>query len=95
MRPFLLAALAFGLAAPAFAEDAVPAPAKEQKAEAGKKAEDPNRMVCTREHVVGSNRPQKVCLTVAQRQQLKDEADRTMDPSRRTSGRGTETPSGL
>lgn len=48
--------------------------------------DDPNRMVCTREHVVGSNRPQKVCMTVAQRQALKDSADRSLDPTRRRAG---------
>ncbi|MDQ0462473.1 hypothetical protein QO010_000221 [Caulobacter ginsengisoli] len=43
---------------------------------------DPNRIVCTREHVVGSNRPQKICMTVAERQRLKDQADRDMDISK-------------
>ncbi len=43
---------------------------------------DPNRIVCTREHVVGSNRPQKICMTVAERQRLKDQADRDTDISK-------------
>jgi hypothetical protein len=43
-------------------------------------------MVCRREHVVGSNRPKKVCMTVAQRAALKDTADRVFDPGRRTPG---------
>ncbi|MDQ0462474.1 hypothetical protein QO010_000222 [Caulobacter ginsengisoli] len=43
---------------------------------------DPNRIVCTREHVVGSNRPRKICMTVAERQRLKDQADRDMDISK-------------
>lgn len=47
---------------------------------------DPDRIVCKREHVVGSNRPQKVCMTVAQREQLKDQVEQMTDPGRRTAG---------
>lgn len=46
--------------------------------------DDPNRIVCLREHVVGSNRPQKVCMTVAQRQRIKDKAEEATDPGRRS-----------
>ncbi len=48
--------------------------------------DDPNRVVCIREHVVGSNRPKKICMTVAQREQLRDAARRQMDEGRRTPG---------
>lgn len=57
---------------------AAPAPAAKPKVDMN----DPNRIVCTREHVVGSNRPQKICMTVAERQRLKDQADRDMDISK-------------
>jgi len=47
---------------------------------------DPNRLICKREHVVGSNRPQKICMTAAERQRLKDKADDLLDPTRSTPG---------
>lgn len=50
--------------------------------------DDPNRIVCTREHEVGSNRPKKVCMTVAQREELRERARRNMDESRRATDRG-------
>ena len=70
--------------APAPAPAAAPAPAVTAPAKPA--ADDPNRIVCTREHVVGSNRPQKVCMTVAQREELKAAADRSLDPTRRRAG---------
>ncbi len=88
-RVMLSLVLSAGLAASgaAIAADA-PAPAPAPTAKPAKPAklakDDPNRMVCTREHVVGSNRPEKVCLTVAERQQLKDAASRSLDESRRS-----------
>jgi|GEM_PF-1323075 len=54
--------------------------------------DDPNRVVCTREHVVGSNRKQKVCMTVAERQRQKDNADRVLDEGRRRQGGGESAP---
>lgn len=64
-------------------DPAAPAPAADAKpAKPKSKMDDPDRIVCTREHVVGSNRPQKVCMTVAQRQALKDMADRSSDLSK-------------
>ncbi len=85
MRIALLAASALTLAfaaAPAMAQDT----ATESKPKATKKMDDPNRIVCTREHVVGSNRPQKVCMTVAERERRKDKTNEILDESRRTSG---------
>ena len=76
--------LIVGLAAPAaaFAGSATPAgPAPAPPATPGK--DDPNRIVCTGEHVVDSNRPRKVCMTVAQREELRDQAMREMDEGRR------------
>ena len=88
MRRFVLSfALVAGLAAaPAvFAEEpaGAAAPAKPEKPA----MDDPNRIVCTREHVVGSKRPKKVCMTVARREELRENARRTMD-----SGPGLPTP---
>ena len=40
---------------------------------------DPNKMVCTREHVVGSNRPEKVCLTARQRLELAERSKEQLD----------------
>lgn len=83
MRIAFAAAALVLIASPALAQAGGSAPLADP---AAKKAtmEDPNRIVCTRQHVVGSNRPQKVCMTVAQRQRLKDDADRITDPGNRT-----------
>lgn len=70
----------------AFAEavsDTAP-PAKPEKPA----RDDPNRVVCTREHEVGSNRPKKVCMTVAQRDEMRERARRNMDPGRSSVDRG-------
>lgn len=61
---------------------AAPAPDAKPAAKPKVDMNDPNRIVCTREHVVGSNRPQKICMTVAERQRLKDQADRDQDISK-------------
>lgn len=86
MRQFVIS-LAFvaGLAAAPFAlaEAAPEAPKPAKPAQ-----DDPNRVVCTREHEVGSNRPKKVCLTVAQRDELREQARRNMDDSRHSQDRG-------
>jgi len=69
---------------------AAPAAFAQQASEPAKPAtsgkDDPNRMICTREHVVGSNRPKKVCMTAAQREALRDAARRELDEGRRTPG---------
>lgn len=88
MRHLVLSfALVAGLAAApvAFAEEAAGAAAPTKPAKAA--IDDPNRIVCTREHVVGSKRPKKVCMTVAQREELRETARRNMD-----SGPGLPTP---
>lgn len=78
MRLVFVAVSALLLASPALAQTSTPAPAGKEA-----KKEDPNRIVCTREHVVGSNRPQKVCMTVAERERLRDQSQRITDESRR------------
>lgn len=50
-----------------------------------------NRIVCRRERVVGSNRPQKICLTRQQWQEQRDNSRQMMD--RTSPGRGEELPS--
>jgi hypothetical protein len=84
----LLASLA---AAPLAAAETVSDPAKTEKPEKPAK-DDPNRIVCTREHEVGSNRPKKVCMTVAQREELRERARRNMDQGRSAVDRGVATP---
>lgn len=80
----LVVAAGLAVAPLAYAEQA--ALATDAAAPAKPAADDPDRVVCRREHVVGSNRPKKVCMTVAQRAALKDAADRVFDPGRRTPG---------
>lgn len=80
MRIALIAAALLAVASPVFAQAGSSAPVAKTK-KGG--TDDPNRVVCKREHVVGSNRPQKVCMTVAERQRLKDQADRISDPGNR------------
>jgi hypothetical protein len=95
MRHLILVAAAattlFGAAPVIAAEDAppaaqtppVPAPAPVKPGKPDKKSvSDPDRVVCTREHVVGSNRPQKVCMTVAERERARDAAVALMNNNR-------------
>lgn len=85
MRIAFVAAALLLVASPALAQAGAGTPLVDPAAATKKKTmDDPNRIVCTREHVVGSNRPQKICMTVAQRQRLKDDADKLTDPGSRT-----------
>lgn len=83
-RVVLSLVLVAGLAAasPVLATEAAPASAPAAKPAKPAK-DDPNRIVCTREHVVGSNRPERVCMTVAERQRIKDLSSRAVDETRR------------
>ena len=57
-----------------------PAPASTTATEAGVPAtDDDERMVCERRKVLGSNRPERVCKTVAQRREEKERARADMD----------------
>ncbi|MFZ5668944.1 MAG: hypothetical protein ACOY4K_05590 [Pseudomonadota bacterium] len=47
---------------------------------------DPDRIVCERLVVVGSRRPRKVCMTLAQWQEARDRSQRTLMEGRRTTG---------
>lgn len=58
------------------AETAPPSP----KAKPAK--DDPDRIVCVRERVLGSNRPHKVCMTVAERDRMRDAAARLLQEQR-------------
>ncbi len=67
--------------APVPAGDApVAAPPPAPKAKPAK--DDPSRIVCVRQHVVGSNRPQKICMTVAERDRLRDATARMLSDQR-------------
>ena len=63
---------------PAAAPAEAPPPAPKPKPA----KDDPNRIVCTRQHVVGSNRPQKVCMTIAERDRLRDATARVLSDQR-------------
>ncbi|MDB5471634.1 MAG: hypothetical protein JWR84_3194 [Caulobacter sp.] len=84
MRTALIAAALLLVASPALAQAGAAAPLIDPAGKKKSAMDDPNRIVCTREHVVGSNRPQKICMTIAQRQRLKDDADKLTDPGGRT-----------
>lgn len=81
-RSILLLSLVASLGAPGtgFAESASPSAAAKPT------LDDPDRIVCTREKVVGSNRPKKVCMTVAQREELREMARFNMDERQRNAG---------
>jgi len=66
--------------APPTAEAPAEAPPPAPKAKPAK--DDPDRIVCVRQHVVGSNRPQKVCMTVAERDRLRDATARLLSDQR-------------
>jgi len=69
------------------AEASAPVAPVAAAAETPPPAEDPEeRIVCRREHVVGSNRRQQVCMTVRQRSELRDESRRQSDRT----GRGND-----
>ena len=72
------------------------APAADTSAEATAAAEreaERNRVVCRREHVVGSNRPQRVCRTRREWDAMADTSREQMD--RATRGQPQELPRGL
>jgi hypothetical protein len=60
-----------------------PAPAAERE-------DDMDRQVCRREHVVGSNRPQRVCRTRREWEAMRDTSRQQMD--RATRGQPQELP---
>lgn len=72
---------------PSAAAPQVVAPTPSAKRDPGER-DDPNRLVCTRERVIGSNMPQKVCMTVAERERLRDAAEAR---SRNTRGQDYNT----
>lgn len=46
-----------------------------------------DRVICKRERLVGSNRPQKVCMTQRERAQMRDRSRDMMDRSTREEAR--------
>ncbi|MBP7704636.1 MAG: hypothetical protein KA105_05065 [Caulobacter sp.] len=96
MRKFIVAAAVVASLAGgsvAFANE-VAAPSAVSKPKSDKK-DDPNRMVCTREHVVGSNRPTKVCMTVAERERMRDLATERLRSGKGSTDNSGGTPSGM
>lgn len=83
-RSIVLLSLVASLSAPCvgFAANAAPSPSVPAKPA----LDDPDRIVCTREKVVGSNRPKKVCMTVAQREEIREMARFNMDERQRNAG---------
>lgn len=71
----------------ASSQPAAPQPAPAQPsadaaaAAAGDEADDP--VICRRERVLGSNRPQRICMTRSEWQQIRDAARETRDRSLR------------
>lgn len=64
------------------------APETPAAAQAPAPAEDPgDRMVCRREHVLGSNRRERICMTQRQRAELQDRSEQEL----RRAGRGSDT----
>ena len=57
-----------------------PPPAPKPKPKPAK--DEPDRLVCVREYVVGSNRPQKVCMTVVERDRMREAAARLLSEQR-------------
>ena len=72
----LLVALALsGFQTPAEPSASAPPPPSEAPAAAAAPAPEPeDRIVCHREHIVGSNRRQRVCMTVSERARIRDQS---------------------
>lgn len=86
MFAVLAAVLAFAVAdEPQAAQAAEPEMSAAERRRAEREAEL-DRVVCRREHVVGSNRPQRVCLTVREWEHARDRARDHMDESGRRGG---------
>ncbi len=85
-RVLLPIALVAGLAAPSAAL------AGQSTVLSMKDGMDPDRIVCSRERVTGSRKMRVVCMTIAQREAIRDTARRELDEGRRTIGPITATP---
>jgi hypothetical protein len=69
---------------------AAPAAPAAPSAPAAAPSEDPgSRIVCRREAVLGTNRRERVCMTVRQRAQLEDQSEQQLQRSGRGSDRNT------
>lgn len=60
------------------------AAAETPAAPAGKKADDPNAMVCKREKVSGSNMKQRVCMTARQWEERREQDKEMLDNAQRS-----------
>lgn len=88
----ILAALALvAVADEPQAAPAAPAADAETSAEARRQAEreaELDRVVCRREHVVGTNRPQRICMTVREWEHQREMAREIMRDDRFSTGMG-------
>lgn len=92
-RVVLPLAIVAGLAIPpvALADQAASPPGKVATAAPTAKM-DPDRIVCARERVTGSRKLRIVCMTVGEREAIRDTARRELDEGRRTLGPISGTP---
>ena len=77
MYSLLVAVALSGFQTPAEPSASAPPPPSEAPAPAAAAAPAPepeDRIVCHREHIVGSNRRQRVCMTVSERARIRDQS---------------------
>lgn len=60
----------------------------EAEREAAEREAEENEIVCRREHVVGTNRPQRICQTRQQWERLSDSSRQAMRDDRFQTGQG-------
>jgi hypothetical protein len=94
----LLVALALsGFQTPAEPSASAPAPPSEAPAAAAAAAPAPepeDRIVCHREHIVGSNRRQRVCMTVSERARIRDQSQDELRRASPGTGAAESLPTG-
>ncbi len=57
--------------------------ASNERAPTVRAMDDPERVICRRERVVGTNRPQRVCMTAREWEVVRDASRETMNRSER------------
>lgn len=57
--------------------------ASNERAPTARAMNDPERVICRRERVVGTNRPQRVCMTAREWEVVRDASRETMNRSER------------
>lgn len=88
MKPFLLAPLLVcALSTPAFAADGGSRPQNVPQAATAPDDDDDDKMVCTRERTIGSNRLTRVCRTEAQIRAERERAREDLQRNQTNMGR--------